>query len=81
MFFSNIVNEISLEYIEDYFEYNYLHWKAVSINTHPAETREHLLDLQRRIHDRIPIIVKNEARKAYEIEKEIERMIEEGADK
>ena len=77
MFFSEKINNPKMQELQYYLKYNIEHWKLVTRNRMNKETME---QIQKNLLDKVPIIVKNNPNKIYEIEKKISKLIESNID-
>ena len=72
MFFSEKINNPKIQELQHYLKYNIEHWKLVTQRNMNKKTLKHI---QENLLNKVPIIVRNNPKKIYEIEKKIAKLI------
>ena len=75
--FSNLINKPKLKHLQAYLEYNIKHWELVckgKMNT------KNFRNINEEILRKVPVIAENDAAESYEIEHQIQVLIEKGSD-
>jgi len=72
MFFYEKINNPKIQELQHYLKYNIEHWKLVTQRNMNKKTLKHI---QENLLNKVPIIVRNNPKKIYEIEKKIAKLI------